>query len=94
MQAQSTFKLLHGFLGGNDGANPASGVTLGPNGYLYGVTLYGGPANAGTIFSISPGGRYKQLYSFTGGVDGKYSSTQLTRVGNTLYAVTERGRVL
>ncbi len=91
MQGQSTFKLLHGFLGGNDGANPTSGVIFGPNGYLYGVTLDGGAYNWGTVFSISPGGRYKLLYTFTGGADGASPNNQLTWVGTSLYGVTDFG---
>ncbi len=91
MQGQSTFKLLHGFLGGNDGANPTSGVVFGPNGYLYGVTLDGGAYNQGTVFSISPGGRYKLVYTFTGGADGASPNNQLTWVGTSLYGVTDFG---
>jgi len=91
MQAQSTFKLLHGFLGGSDGAHPTSGVAFGPNGYLYGVTLDGGAYKQGTVFSISPGGRYKQLYAFTGGADGGFPADQLTWVGTSLYGVTNFG---
>jgi len=91
MQAQSTFKLLHGFLGGNDGANPTSGVVFGPNGYLYGVTLDGGAYNQGTVFSISPGGRYKLLYTFTGGADGGSPNKQLTWVGTSLYGAANSG---
>jgi len=91
VQAQSTFKLLHGFLGGNDGANPTSGVVFGPNGYLYGVTLDGGAYNQGTVFSISPGGRYKLLHTFTGGEDGGMPNNQLTWVGTSLYGAAISG---
>jgi len=91
MQGQSTFKLLHGFLGGNDGANPTSGVVFGPNGYLYGVTLDGGAYGWGTVFSISPGGRYKMLHAFTGGADGASPNNQLTWVGTSLYGGTNFG---
>jgi uncharacterized repeat protein (TIGR03803 family) len=90
-QAQSTFKLLHGFRGGNDGAYPISGVTLGPNGSVFGVTQEGGPANAGTIFYISPGRTEKVLYSFTGGADGKNPYAQLIAVGGSLYGTTSAG---
>jgi len=91
MQGQSTFKLLHGFLGGNDGANPTSGVIFGPNGYIYGTTLDGGSYNQGTVFSISPGGRYRLLHTFTGGVDGGTPNNQLTWVGTSLYGTTDYG---
>jgi uncharacterized repeat protein (TIGR03803 family) len=91
IQAQSTFKLLHGFLGGNDGANPTSGVIFGPNGYIYGTTFDGGSYNQGTVFSISPGGRYKLLHTFTGGVDGGSPNNQLTWVGTSLYGTTDYG---
>jgi uncharacterized repeat protein (TIGR03803 family) len=93
MHAQSTFKLLHGFLGGNDGANPTSGVVFGPNGYIYGTTLNGGAYNWGTVFSVSPGGRYKLLYAFTGGADGAPPNNQLVWVGTSLYGTTNSGGV-
>src|SRR5579859_2686158 len=88
---QSTFKLLHGFLGGRDGSYPAAGVTLGPNGSIYGTTMEGGPANAGTVFYISPGGWYKVLYAFTGGADGQYPITQLLAMGGNFYGTTMLG---
>ena len=49
-----------------DGANPESGLVLGPNGDLYGTTNGGGNYNLGTVFEIastSPG-RFKTLYNF------------------------------
>ncbi|HLZ40549.1 MAG TPA: choice-of-anchor tandem repeat GloVer-containing protein [Candidatus Sulfotelmatobacter sp.] len=88
MQGQSTFKLLHGFVGGTDGAHPTSGVSFGPKGYLYGVTIGGGAYNWGTVFSIGPGGRYKVVYTFTGGADEGFPNNQLTWVGTTLFGVT------
>ena len=44
---------LHSF-SGPDGANPLAGLTLGPDGLLYGTTSQGGNGNAGTIFQIDP----------------------------------------
>ena len=49
---------LHSFVGGNDGAIPYAGVTIGPDGSLYGVTTTGGlgcsGGGCGTIYRISP----------------------------------------
>jgi uncharacterized repeat protein (TIGR03803 family) len=48
-----------------DGSNPYFGLTLAPNGDLYGVTNSGGADNAGTIFEIQPSsGTLITLYSF------------------------------
>jgi hypothetical protein len=41
-----TYKVLHSFLGGTDGAGPAIGVIFGNNGVLYGI--------AGAVFQLSP----------------------------------------
>jgi uncharacterized repeat protein (TIGR03803 family) len=62
---------------------------------LYGTTAAGGPANAGTVFSLSRvNGNWieKVLYSFTGGNDGAgpYSSVTLDSAGH-LYGTTISG---
>ncbi len=49
---------LYLFAGGSDGAAPVSGVTIGPNGNLFGTTFEGGveqcnpPYGCGTVFSL------------------------------------------
>ena len=49
----------------NTGTVPQSGVLLGSNGNLYGVTQEGGSALQGTIFSIDPdGANFVSLHSF------------------------------
>ena len=68
----ATEQVLHDFVGGADGVDPASGLTLDKSGNLYGSTFNGGgSANAGTIYRISPnsGGGWTEtvLYSFKGG---------------------------
>jgi uncharacterized repeat protein (TIGR03803 family) len=46
--------VLHSFTGGVDGGNPYTGVILGPEKQLYGVTAFGGKANVGVVFEIKP----------------------------------------
>src|SRR5271157_1676225 len=49
------FRPLYSFEGGNDGASPETGVTIGPNGSLYGTTVQGGGSdNVGTVFNLQP----------------------------------------
>ena len=64
MQGRSTFKLLHGFFGGNDGPYPTSGVSFDPKGYLYGTTINGRAYNYGPVFSISPSGPLQSSLNF------------------------------
>ena len=40
--------------GGNDGGHPASGLALGTDGNLYGVTEYGGANESGAVFRLGP----------------------------------------
>jgi uncharacterized repeat protein (TIGR03803 family) len=56
---------LHSFTNGQDGAFPASGLTLGTNGSLYGVTLIGGTEGTGVLFNMTPQGMFTVLKPFT-----------------------------
>src|SRR5271165_3323647 len=47
------FAVLYAFQGGIDGAYAGNGVTIGPNGTLYGVTTFGG-FGCGTVFNLKP----------------------------------------
>jgi uncharacterized repeat protein (TIGR03803 family) len=52
----SSYAVLHDFSDGtipNDGAVPDGSLTLGSDGNFYGVTVYGGSADRGTIFKLS-----------------------------------------
>ena len=49
------FTPLHAFAGEpNDGAVPYGGVTIGPDGSLYGATFEGGQNDAGTVYRLRP----------------------------------------
>jgi len=55
-----TFTPLYSFQRAQDGSDPWAGVTLGPDGALYGTTLYGGGngctenMGCGTVFRLTP----------------------------------------
>jgi uncharacterized repeat protein (TIGR03803 family) len=49
-----------------DGLNPSNGLMQGQGGNSYGVTVFGGHNNCGTIFRITPGGEFTTLYSPAG----------------------------
>jgi uncharacterized repeat protein (TIGR03803 family) len=84
-----TYRELHRF-NGTDGSLPA-GLISGPDGYLYGTTIYGGPNQAGTIFRITLDGQFTSLYAFRG-IDGSqpWGKLLVARDGN-FYGTTLRG---
>jgi len=70
-QAQ-TFKVIHSFTGGGDGAGPFSNLVMDKAGNLYGTTSAGG-AGFGTVFKMhyaNSGWLLTPLYRFQGGTDG------------------------
>ena len=89
---------LYSFAGSPDGVNPSAAVVLGSGGVLYGTTTYGGTANAGTVFSLTPpasaSGVWTEtvLYRFTGSPDGArpYAAAVLGS-GGVLYGTTSIG---
>jgi uncharacterized repeat protein (TIGR03803 family) len=62
--------VLYTFTGGSDGARPSPGIALDSSGNIDDVTVLGGADNAGVAFQVSAKGKYKLLYTFTGGSDG------------------------
>jgi uncharacterized repeat protein (TIGR03803 family) len=56
---------LYAFTGGTDGANPASGLTAGPNGGLFGTTVVSAPVSGGTVFELAPPGQTGGGWAFT-----------------------------
>ncbi len=70
--------VIHTFTGGNDGSGPGSGLTIGKDGSVYGMTPTGGADGLGVIFrlQLQPSGvwKLKVLHTFTGGDDGATGS--------------------
>jgi len=77
-----SYTQIHVFAGvPNDGALPTSGLTLGPDGNLYGTTTAGGAHNYGAIYKLNPStGAVTIVYSFcslAGCTDGIGPTTPL-----------------
>jgi len=75
-----------------DGTAPAAGLVQGSDGNFYGTTQNGGAHRVGTVFRISPSGSFSNLYSFTGGSDGKTPLAGLVQGSDgNFYGTTEFG---
>ena len=86
--------VLHAFTGGTDGENPLASLVMDKSGNLYGATPYGGlhHTQGGTVFKITPSGKYVVLHRFGGAPDGQtpYGSLTLDAAGN-IYGTTFLG---
>jgi len=89
-QAQ-TFKVIHSFSGGTDGAGPLAGLTIDSSGNLYGTTSSGGDLGQGTVFKFTNKGQKIVLYSFAAGEDGADPEASLILIGTNLYGTTFDG---
>lgn len=71
---------LYNFTGGSDGNAPRAGLTLGPDGSIYGSTVGGGGHGFGTVYKLQPSFTFCRsilcpwnetiLHRFTAGSDG------------------------
>ena len=90
---------IHHFMDGdpNDGANPQDAPTFDSAGNLYGTTLLGGSAEAGTVFRltppVAPGSPWAEtiLYSFTGAGDGGQPYAGLLVENGNLFGMAYAG---
>ena len=74
------YRQLHSFGNGLDGSFPWAGVTIGPDGSLYGATYTGGTTQNGIVYNLRPPATFCRsvscpwnetvLYNFTRGSDG------------------------
>jgi uncharacterized repeat protein (TIGR03803 family) len=88
--------VLHAFGSGGpsgDGGGPVAGL-VSLNGTLYGTTRSGGAHGRGTVFTVTPSGKYNVLYSFdwsSSNGDGFAPTSGLVNVGGKLYGTTLYG---
>lgn len=90
------FVILHHFTGGADGSGPYAGLSLSPDGTLFGTTDAGGAANLGTIYRIAlDGSGYAVIKTFTGGAnDGSRPTLSgVVERGGKLYGTTVAGGI-
>src|ERR1039458_10031786 len=88
-----TYKVLHTFTGGADGASPGWVLLVRDSaGNLYGTAGRGGAFSYGNVFKLDKNGKETVLYSFTGGSDGRYPDAGVVRDGaGNLYSTTNNG---
>lgn len=73
-----------------DGSWPFAPVTK-VKGIMYGVASSNGANSAGMVFSVTPSGKEKNLYSFKGGTDAQGPEGGLIYDGGQLYGTTLYG---
>jgi len=96
-----TFQVLHNFTGGQDGGEPAAGLTMDAAGSLYGTTYIGGYTagncygSCGTVFRLKRAGQswvLNSLYLFRGGNDGANPGSRVVfGPDHSLYGMTWTG---
>jgi len=83
---------LYSFSNDADGGNPFAALVKGRDGHFYGTTSSGGTNSNGSVFKISPAGKLKTLYRFTGGSDGATPEAALVRgTDGNFYGTTSYG---
>ncbi len=91
-----TFKVVHNFTGGADGANPETGLTMDAAGNFYG-TAYSGGSGYGLIFKLKQYGSgwiLTPLYTFASGTDGANPlGRAVVAADATLYGTTYNGGI-
>lgn len=78
--------VIHSFTGGDGGAFPHTGLTLGPDGNFYGTTLFGN-----SVYRVSPEGDFTVLHAITGGSSHSYDGPLVLGPDGNLYGTVAQG---
>ena len=73
------------------GSNPRSALVKGAGGWLYGVTVSGGPGYNGVVFAMTPDGAFRVLDSFGFDSGAAPSGSVLITANGSLYGATRGG---
>ena len=91
VDSSGTLTTLHSF-SGRDGSTPQGDLILGTDGYLYGVTIFGGVYNGGTVFRADSQGNVTSIHSFDPCCGGPaYPRGRLLEASGELYGTTSGG---
>jgi uncharacterized repeat protein (TIGR03803 family) len=88
-----TETVLYNFSGYSDGSGPQGHLVFDQAGNLYGTTVYGGGADLGTLWELTPSQGLTVIHTFTGGPDGAepVGGVIFDQGGSLLYGVTTLG---
>jgi uncharacterized repeat protein (TIGR03803 family) len=86
--------ILHTFTGSKtEGKFPEAGLVQATDGNLYGSTSSGGAGDNGTLYQITTGGAYTQLYSFPKGIGMQPTGALLQDTNGVFYGTAHAGGV-
>lgn len=77
--------------GCTDGRNPHAALLLATDGNFYGVTSSGGANSEGTVFKLTPGGKFTILHSFDGADGASAVAPLVDGTDGNLYGTTFAG---
>jgi uncharacterized repeat protein (TIGR03803 family) len=87
----SALTQLHDFTGGADGASPLAGPIQGADGNWYGTTWGGGANKLGSVYKVTPAGKFTALHSLAIGEGNGIAAPLILGTDNNLYGTTTAG---
>jgi uncharacterized repeat protein (TIGR03803 family) len=94
INSTGTFTVLHDLTASTDGFAPNSPLVLNTDSKLYGSTSSGGPGGYGTVFQVTPSGKFTIMHGFANGTDGASPTGNLANDSSgAIYGGTQSGQV-